>query len=70
MLALRIGDELTQKEIADRIGVSQMQVSRMLRRIENELRQRIEPEPDRSPHPTARHFAEVNSHRVARAVAL
>ena len=54
LLALRIGDEVTQKEIADRIGVSQMQVSRMLRRIEGELRQRIEQEPDRSPHPRAR----------------
>jgi RNA polymerase sigma-B factor len=57
VLALRINDELTQKEIADRIGVSQMQVSRILRRIVDELRQRIELEPDRSSQRQARRTA-------------
>jgi RNA polymerase sigma-B factor len=42
VLALRFRDELKQKEIAERIGVSQMQVSRILRRATNELRQQIE----------------------------
>jgi RNA polymerase sigma-B factor len=42
VLALRINDELTQKEIAARIGVSQTQVSRILRRITDELHERIE----------------------------
>ena len=52
VLALRINDELTQKEIAARIGVSQIQVSRILRRITDELRRRIELEPDRLLHAT------------------
>lgn len=42
VLALRFRDELKQTEIAERIGVSQMQVSRILRRATDELRQQIE----------------------------
>jgi RNA polymerase sigma-B factor len=38
VLALRFGAELTQAEIADRIGVSQMQVSRILSRTCDALR--------------------------------
>jgi RNA polymerase sigma-B factor len=45
LLVLRYRDELTQREIASRIGVSQMQVSRMLRRITNQLREPLEIEP-------------------------
>ena len=38
ILSLRYGEEeLTQREIGRRIGVSQMQVSRLLKRIETEL---------------------------------
>ena len=33
------GEDLTQSEIADRVGVSQMQVSRLLRRSLQRLRQ-------------------------------
>jgi RNA polymerase sigma-B factor len=44
VLALRFRDELTQTEIATRIGISQMQVSRILRRATDQLRQTIEPE--------------------------
>ncbi len=45
VLALRFGDELTQHQIAARIGVSQMQVSRILRRITEQLRKTLEMEP-------------------------
>ena len=38
VLRLRYVDELTQGEIGDRIGVSQMQVSRILRGILDRLR--------------------------------
>src|SRR5437868_10334092 len=42
VLELRFGSEMTQSEIADRIGVSQMQVSRILRRTLERLRQLAE----------------------------
>lgn len=38
ILYLRFGEDLTQSEIADRVGVSQMQVSRLLRRSLARLR--------------------------------
>jgi RNA polymerase sigma-B factor len=41
ILRLRFFDELTQSEIADRVGVSQMHVSRLLARSLAELRQRL-----------------------------
>ncbi|MGT2461465.1 sigma-70 family RNA polymerase sigma factor [Sinomonas atrocyanea] len=38
LLEMRFGEELTQEAIAQRLGVSQMQVSRLLRRILERLR--------------------------------
>lgn len=42
ILALRFGDGLTQSQIAERIGVSQMQVSRLLARTLSRLRSQLE----------------------------
>jgi RNA polymerase sigma-B factor len=45
VLALRLRDDLKQSEIAERIGVSQMQVSRILRRATDQLRETVDIEP-------------------------
>jgi RNA polymerase sigma-B factor len=42
---LRFQHELSQTEIAERVGISQMQVSRILRRVTDQLRERIDVEP-------------------------
>ena len=42
ILRLRFGGDLTQREIGTRIGVSQMQVSRILSAVCARLRSRIE----------------------------
>ena len=38
LLEMRFGAELPQREIAERLGTSQMQVSRLLRRVLDRLR--------------------------------
>lgn len=45
VLALRFFEELTQSQIAERLGVSQMQVSRLLRRALAQLRELTSAEP-------------------------
>ncbi len=45
ILYLRYFEERTQQEIADDIGVTQMQVSRLLSRIQRDLRQELTEEP-------------------------
>jgi RNA polymerase sigma-B factor len=42
IIELRFYDELTQQEIADRLGISQMHVSRLLRRTLNSLRSSLD----------------------------
>lgn len=48
MLRMRFVEDLTQSEIADRCGVSQMHVSRLLRRSLNQLLATVEPEQERA----------------------
>lgn len=45
LLHLRFVREMSQKEIAGELGVSQMQVSRLLRRVLQRLRERVHEEP-------------------------
>ncbi|MDQ6750871.1 MAG: SigB/SigF/SigG family RNA polymerase sigma factor [Actinomycetota bacterium] len=45
VLALRFGEDLTQSQIADQVGVSQMQVSRIIRRSLERLRELADQEP-------------------------
>jgi RNA polymerase sigma-B factor len=45
VLALRFRDDLKQSEIAEKIGVSQMQVSRILRRATDQLRETVDVQP-------------------------
>lgn len=44
ILAMRFSEDLTQNEIAERLGVSQMQVSRVLRRTLDDLRSSLAPQ--------------------------
>jgi RNA polymerase sigma-B factor len=46
VLGLRFIEELTQSEIADQIGVSQMQVSRIIRRSLERLNRSVMPQPE------------------------
>jgi RNA polymerase sigma-B factor len=48
VLRLRFEEDMTQTEIADRIGVSQMQVSRLIRQSLARLRMDIERRPEKS----------------------
>jgi len=52
ILRLRYFEERTQQEIADELGVSQVQVSRLLRRILADLRDAIDG-PDQRSRPVA-----------------
>ena len=49
VLRLRFEDDLSQAEIAQRIGVSQMQVSRLIKQALARVRLQIERSPDRMP---------------------
>ena len=48
VLRLRFAEDLTQTEISERIGVSQMQVSRLIRQSLGRLRMDMERAPQRS----------------------
>ncbi len=45
VLRMRFGEELTQTEIGRRIGISQIQVSRVLRSVLHDLHDRVEGDP-------------------------
>lgn len=51
IIELRFAEQRTQQQIADELGVSQMQISRSLRRILGVIRDQIDP--DRRPEPLA-----------------
>ena len=42
IMRLRFYEEMTQSEIAERLGISQMHVSRLMRRCLDELREMLE----------------------------
>jgi RNA polymerase sigma-B factor len=42
---MRFVEDMTQSEIADRIGISQMHVSRLIRKALEAMREEAEPEP-------------------------
>ena len=42
ILAMRFGEELSQSQIAQKMGISQMHVSRLLRRTLDELSKKVE----------------------------
>ena len=46
ILALRFAEDLTQAEIGERVGLSQMQVSRLIRRSLEELREHAAEQPE------------------------
>jgi RNA polymerase sigma-B factor len=46
IVRLRFYEELSQSEIAERIGISQMHVSRLLRRSFEQMRRRAQPADD------------------------
>lgn len=50
IVKLRFFDGLTQREIADHVGISQMHVSRLLRRSLEELREQMAPNQELAPH--------------------
>jgi RNA polymerase sigma-B factor len=43
ILRMRFDEDLTQAEIADKMGISQVQVSRLLRKVLNRMRDQIDP---------------------------
>lgn len=52
VLTLRFAEDLTQAEIGERIGVSQMQVSRLIRQALARLRETLQERPTRKDPPT------------------
>ena len=61
ILRLRFENDMTQLQIAHQLGISQMQVSRLLAeiftRLRSELRENLDPPPPRRPEPAVRHQA-------------
>ena len=54
MLHLRFVEDLTQAEIAERVGVSQMHVSRLIRRALEKIREEIAGDEDFAEQPAER----------------
>lgn len=65
ILRLRFVEDLTQAQIAEQVGVSQMQISRILSRCMSQLQDHVETEPRPRPRPSRMPQAVGTPHRVS-----
>ncbi|MEU2155228.1 SigB/SigF/SigG family RNA polymerase sigma factor [Streptomyces sp. NPDC019396] len=64
ILSLRFGEDLTQSEIGERLGISQMHVSRLLARVLDKLRAGLLTDQARAEEPRRRPHRKADEHQV------